>query len=55
MVQQLESFTQDFASHPVLKQLSQYKSLVKEYNGFAMEAATYELRILKRWTGEFKV
>lgn len=55
MVQQLGGFTDDFASHEVLKQLPQYQCLVREHNAFALEAATYEVKILKRWTAHFKV
>ena len=55
MVLQLETFTNDFASHEALKLLPQYKTLVKEYNMFALEAVTFELRTLKRWKAEINV
>ena len=55
MVLQLEAFTKDFASHDHLKLLPQYKLLVQEYNRFAMEAASFEIQILKYWVNDIDV
>lgn len=55
MVMQLEAFTKEFAAHPKLRELPQYKVLVREYNSFAMEAATFEIRFLRRWEKSCKV
>ena len=55
MVLQLETFTRDFAQHPELKQLTQFKDLVTDYNGFALEVASYEINSLRRWYKDTKV
>ncbi|CAG7835361.1 unnamed protein product [Allacma fusca] len=55
MVLQLETFTRDFAQHPKLKILPQFKELVQDYNVFALEVASYEIRSLKRWYKESKL
>jgi hypothetical protein len=55
MVLRLESFTKEFAAHQHLNKLPQYKVLVKEYNSFALEVATCEIRFLKKWQNECKV
>jgi len=55
MVLRLESFTKEFAAHQKLSQLPQYKILVKEYNAFALEVATFEIKFLKKWQNECKV
>lgn len=54
-VLRLESFTKEFAAHQQLNKLPQYKILVKEYNSFVLEVATYEIRFLKKWQKECKV
>lgn len=55
MVMQLETSTKEFAAHPKLRELPQYKVLVREYNSFAMEAATFEIKFLRRWEKACKV